>query len=119
MDNIRKLNYNLGTGVWGVLLIWWGIRWIFTFLPNGTGLLGTGMILLGLNAIRSLMGIRPRHFTTLLGILAIVSGGLYLANSILRLPFELPVFEIMLIVFGMIVLSQGFNKAESNYISSS
>jgi uncharacterized membrane protein HdeD (DUF308 family) len=88
---------------------------MFEFLPNGTGLLGTGLILLGLNFIRALMGISPRPFTTMLGILAIVFGGLYLADSILYLPFEIPVFEIMLIVFGVIILLRAFKKKEANY----
>lgn len=115
MNNIPKSKIDLETVVWGVLLIWWGIRWIFEFLPNGTGLLGTGLILFGLNLVRSMMGISPRHVTTILGILAIVLGGLYLANSILYLPFEIPVFEILLIVFGVIVILSAFKKLETNY----
>ena len=115
MNNTRKIYFDLEAIVWGVLLIWWGVRWMFEFLPNGTGLIGTGLILLGLNLIRSLMSISPRPFTTMLGILAIVFGGLYLANSTLHLPFEIPVFEIMLIVFGAIVLFHAFKKIEINY----
>ncbi len=115
MDNTRKLNLDLEIGVWGVLLIWWGIRWIFTFLPNGTGLLGTGLILLGLNGIRSLMGIPTRSITSILGIFAMFFGGLNLTNSILHLPLELPVFEIMLIVLGAFILLRAFKKVGSNY----
>jgi hypothetical protein len=51
----------------------------------------------------------------MLAILAIVFGGLYLANSTLYPAFEIPVFEIMLIAFGVIILFHAFKKTEANY----
>jgi hypothetical protein len=104
MNNSRTLNRKFETITWGVLFIWWGITLLFRFLPDGTGMAGTGLILLGLNAARSLNGIPANDFSITLGILALVWGGLELARSILRLPFELPVFAILLIVLGAIVL---------------
>ena len=41
-------------------------------------------------------------FTTVIGVLALIWGGLELAGTIL--PFELPVFPILLVVLGLIVL---------------
>lgn len=118
MDNARKVNLNFETLAWGMLIIWWGIRWLFAFLPNGTGLVGTGLILLGLNAARSLKGIPARGFTTALGILALVlGGGLVLASSVLHLAFELPIFETLLIGLGVIVLVCAYNKPETNDVS--
>lgn len=115
MNNARKMNLNYETLAWGALLLWWGIRWLFEFLPNGTGLLGTGLILLGVNVARSLNGIPARGFTTALGILALVlGGGLVLASSVLHLSFELPVFETLLIGLGVIVLVRAFKKPEAN-----
>ena len=69
-------------------------------------MLGTGLILLGLNAARSLKGIPTKSFTTILGILALVWGGLELVNSVLHLPFKLPVFEILLIMLGVFLLAR-------------
>ena len=106
MDNIRKFNRNLETMAWGALFIWWGITELFQFLPHGTGAIGVGLIFLGLNVARSLNGIPASGFSTTLGILALALGGLELASSVLHLPFELPVFAILLIVLGVIVLAR-------------
>ena len=106
MDNTRKLNRNLETMAWGALFIWWGITELFQFLPHGTGAIGIGLIFLGLNVARSLNGIPTSGFSTTLGILALVLGGLELASLVLHLPFELPVFAILLIVLGAIMLAR-------------
>ncbi len=106
MDNERKVNLNFEALAWGALLIWWGLRWwLLVSLPNGIGLLGTGVILLGLNAMRSLNGIPTKGFTTILGILALVFGGLIMASKVLQLSFELPLFEIVLIGLGVFLLA--------------
>ena len=52
MENTRTLNRNLETIAWGALFIWWGITELFQFLPHGTGAIGIGLILLGLNVAR-------------------------------------------------------------------
>ena len=75
-------------------------------LPHGTGAIGIGLIWLGLNAARALKGMPISGFTTTLGILALVLGGLELAISVLHLSFELPVFAILLIVLGAIMLAR-------------
>ena len=106
MDNARKLNRNLETMAWGALLVWWGITELFPSLPHGTGAIGIGLILLGLNVARSSNGVPTSGFTTTLGILALVLGGLELASAVLRLPFELPVFAILLIVLGVTMLAR-------------
>jgi hypothetical protein len=106
LNDTRTVNRNFETIAWGALFIWWGVTELFNFLPHGTGAIGIGLILLGLNAARSLNGIPARGFTTTLGILALVWGGLELAASVLSLPFELPVFAILLIVLGLILLAR-------------
>ena len=104
MDNVRPSNSNFEMAAWGALFIWWGITVLFTSLPHGIGAIGIGLILLGLNAARRLNGVPASGFTTTLGILALVLGGLELANVILQLPFELPIFAILLITLGAILL---------------
>ena len=106
MENARLLNRTLETYAWATFFVWWGITELFKFLPAGTGAVGFGLILIGLNVARSLNGIPTSGFTITLGILALVLGGLELAGFLLSLPFELPVFAILLIVLGVIVLAR-------------
>lgn len=106
MNSTNTLNRNLEAIAWGTLFIWWGITELVSALPDGTGAIGVGLILLGLNAVRSLNGIPTSGFSTTLGILALVWGGLELAGSVLSLPFELPVFAILLITLGLLLLGR-------------
>src|SRR4030065_500867 len=104
MENTRKFNFDLEAIAWCAIFILWGIMEMFTSLPDGTGAIGIGLILIGLNAARSWTG-RPTHgFTTTLGILALLLGGLELARLLLHLSFELPIFEILLLALGVIIL---------------
>ena len=105
MNNTQTLNRNFEAIAWGAVFIWWGITELVKFLPDGAGAIGVGLILLGLNAARSLNGIPASGFSTTLGILTLLWGGLELAGSVLSLPFELPVFAILLIVLGVIVIA--------------
>ena len=112
MGHKRDLDSKVEMVGWGLLFIWWGLRWwVLVSLPDGSGLVGTGIILLGLNLIRSLVGIPTRSFTTTLGLLAAGVGGLMVVNESLHLPFQLPVFETLLIVIGIIFVGRGLLRA--------
>jgi hypothetical protein len=104
MNNTQTLNRNFEAIAWGALLVWWGITELVPSLPDGTGAIGIGLILIGVNVARSLSGVPISRFSTTLGILALVWGGLELAAAPLSLPFEIPVFAILLIVLGAIIL---------------
>jgi hypothetical protein len=104
MDNVQTSNHKLEAIAWAAVFIWWGLTELFQPLPPGIGAVGIGVILLGLNAARSRTGLPASGFTTTLGILALVLGGLDLTAAILHLSFELPVFAILLIVLGAIML---------------
>ncbi len=106
MDTVQTSNSRYEAAAWGALFIWWGITTLFTLLPHGIGAIGIGLILLGLNAARWLSGIQISGLTTTLGILALVLGALELVNAVLLLPFELPVFAILLITLGVILLAR-------------
>ena len=105
MNNTQTLNRNFEAIAWGALFIWWGITELFHSLPDGTGATGIGLILIGVNVVRWLSGLPVSRFSTALGILALVWGGLELVGVLLSLPFEIPVFAILLIVLGAIVLA--------------
>jgi hypothetical protein len=108
MNTTQTQNRNFEAIAWGALFIWWGITEMVKQLPDGAGMIGIGLILIGLNVARSLNGIAPSGFSTTLGILALVFGGLELARAILSLPFEIPAFAILLIVLGGISLGRAF-----------
>ena len=106
MENTRTSDRNLETVAWGALFIWWGITELVPGLPHGTGAIGIGLIWLSLNVARSLKGVPTSGLTTTLGILALVLGGLELASSVMHLSFELPIFAILLVVLGAIMLAR-------------
>jgi hypothetical protein len=104
MNTTQKLNRNFEAIGWGALFIWWGISVLVKSLPNGTVAIGTGLILIGVNVARWISRIPISRFSTTIGILALIWGALELVGVLLSLPFELPVFAILLIVLGVIVL---------------
>ncbi len=105
MNNTQIMNRNFEAIAWGALLIWWGITELVTSLPDGTGAIGIGLILIGVNVARWLSDLPVSRFSTTLGILALIWGGLELVGVLLSLPFQIPVFAILLIVLGVIVLA--------------
>jgi len=114
MENTRKLNPGFETIAWGAFFLVWATTEVFKFLPDGTGAIGIGLILLGLNAARYFNGIAISGFTTTLGILALIWGILELAQASLGLPYELPVFEILLTLLGVILLASGLKAILNN-----
>ena len=113
MENTRTLNRNLERIAWGAFFVWWGVTELFKALPEGTGAVGFGLILIGLNAARLLNGIPTSGLTVTLGILALVLGGLELASTFLSLTFELPVFAVLLIVLGILMLARELTRAQN------
>ena len=103
MGRTERLNHRFASIGWGLLFIWWGMVVMVGPLTIGMGAIGTGLILLGINAGRRLMNIPLRDSTTTFGIFTLVWGALDLARSWLRLPPELS-FALLLIVIGGIVL---------------
>jgi hypothetical protein len=106
---MMKHNDRIG---WGLLLILWGITILFDFVPFGAGVLGTGLILLGVNLVRKLNGLPPRDDNNVLGLLAITWGGLEMARPALQQVFAIAdwdwaIFAILLLVLGMILLGRG------------
>jgi len=71
-------------------------------------LVGAGLILLGINAVRSLKSIKMSGFAIVLGVLALVAGLGHLAGV------KVPVFAILFIIIGAsIILRPLFAKRPS------
>ena len=110
MENTRKSNPDLSTIAWGAIFILWGIIEMLPSLPEGIGALGIGAILIGLTFARRSQGESTSAFTTTIGILALLWGGLELARPLLHLSFELPIFAILLLALGLIILMRELKK---------
>jgi hypothetical protein len=110
MEDTRKFTVNFETIAWGSLFILWGIMEMFKFLPNGTGALGIGLILIGLNIARAMTKRPINGFTTTIGILALLAGGLEIVSPYLHFAFEIPIFAILLFVLGVILLGGALKK---------
>jgi hypothetical protein len=68
------------------------------WVPEGTWLVGTGLIMVGMNVVRYLKGIRVSGFTTLLGVAAMGAGFCSIAG------IDFPVFPVLLIAVGAQIL---------------
>ena len=104
MENTRTSNLDLGTMAWGAFFILWGITEMFKSLPEGTGAVGIGVILISLNLARLWKGQPTSGFTTTFGVLALLLGALQLARPFLHLSFDLPIFAILLMALGVILV---------------
>lgn len=113
MDNIQILNRKYETVAWGLLAILWGITILFDFIPFGFGVLGTGLVVLGINVVRSVNNIPANNDNTAFGVLMLAWGGLELARPILRFLFmsadlDWVIFAILLIGLGLLLSLRGF-----------
>ena len=101
------LNKQLDDIGWGLLLIVIGGLLLVPVeqVPQGTWLILAGVIMLALNGVRYLNGIRASVFTTALGALALIAG----VGSLLGV--ELPLFALFLLLIGVsLVLKPLFAK---------
>ena len=82
---------------WGLFLVLVGGLWLMPegWVPEGAWLVGAGCIILGLNAVRYLSNLKVSGFWNFMGALALISG------ITTFLGVELPVFPILLVLFGL------------------
>jgi hypothetical protein len=99
-DEIRKqdLNKRLETVGWGLFLIMIGGFALLKEVPEGTWLIGAGLIMLGLNAVRLMVGIRASWFTLIVGTIALLSG----LGSVLGV--DIPVGPLLIVLIGLAII---------------
>lgn len=95
-------NHNLSVFGWGTLLIWWGISVMIDPITLAMSAMGTGLIMLGVNAVRSFKGIPTVQTTTILGIIALAWGALDQARMSLGYT-EGASFALLLVVIGLVI----------------
>jgi len=95
-----SLNKRLEDIGWGLFLLMIGTLLLLPtdLVPRGAWLLGAGLIMLALNAIRYLNHISISRFTVVLGFVAIAVG---LASFF---GLRLPLFAILLAVVGALII---------------
>ncbi len=96
----QSLDRRLEAIGWALLLIFTGGIWLAPdgLVPSGTWLVGVGLILLGLNVVRYTNSIPMKGLSSILGIVALVTGlGAFLG---LHMPF----WPILLILIGAYVM---------------
>lgn len=111
MENPQISNRKLERVAWGLLAILWGATILLDFLPFGIGLIGTGLILLGVNFIQSVNHLPMKNDNTVIGILILAWGGLELGRPVLHqlLPsadLDWVIFAILLIGLGLVLLTR-------------
>ena len=100
MDNARTMNSIFSKIGDNALLIWWGVVMMVHPITIGMGAIGTGLILLGVNAARLLKRIPTKLATTTIGVMAILWGTL---DTAFHPRFEVS-FALMLVVIGLVSL---------------
>ena len=82
---------------WALFLIMIGGLWLAPkgVVPEGSWLIGTGVIILGLMVVRSLYGIKVSGFWLVLGIIALAFG----ISSVFGI--KIPVLPILIIIIGL------------------
>lgn len=111
MDNKEILDENIERVGWGLLAIVWGTTILFDSLPFETGLVGTGLVLLGANIVRRFNQLPTVSSNTVLGLLTLAWGGLEFARPWLGRLFpsadlDWMIFASLLIGWGVIRLVQ-------------
>ncbi len=102
MSSKKQFSHSVSIAGWGALLIWWGAAIAIDPLTMGMCAIGTGLILLSMNAARMLKGVRTVRTTTVMGIIALAWGALDQARSLLGFP-EGVSFALLLMVIGLVV----------------
>ncbi len=100
-----ELNSRLETISSGLFLIMIGVLALAPkSVPEGTWLIGAGVIMLGLNLVRILVRIPPSGFSVILGAVALASG----IGSVAGI--DIPVWPLLLILIGLAVIVRGLNR---------
>ena len=111
LDEQKKaLDKRLDAIGWGLFLIMIGCLWLIPeeSVPEGTWLIGTGVIILVLLGIRYLYNIKISGLWLVIGILALAFGISDFTG------INLPILPILIILFGLsIVLKPLFKKKSS------
>jgi hypothetical protein len=113
MNDLKFINKRYTTIAWAILSLWLGILMIIPGNQSPIFVLGTGVILLGLNLVRLVSRIPVSIFSITLGCLAVGLGLVAMFRTVLNIPpFELPLLPTVLIIIGLYVLIPSVKNRE-------
>lgn len=112
--NNDQLDRRHQTIAWGVLLILIGGLNLVPGDQTSWAILGSGIVLLGLNLMRSINRIPVSGFSLVLGVIALLLGALVVIRSALGFHFEIELVPIMLVALGVYLLIPGPKKTENS-----
>jgi presenilin-like A22 family membrane protease len=101
----RELNHRLETISWGLFLIMLGGFALLKSVPQETWLIGAGVIMLGLNVVRLLLGIRISWFTVIVGTVALLSG----LESVYGVSLD--VGPLLVILIGLSIIVRALDRS--------
>jgi cytosine/uracil/thiamine/allantoin permease len=101
----HELNRRLESISWGLFLIMLGGFALLKSVPEGTWLVGAGVIMLGLNGLRLLFGIRIGWTTVILGTVALLSG----LGSVYGV--SIPVGPLLVILIGLAIILRALDRS--------
>ena len=84
---------------WGILLLMTGGLALIPGLPDGTWLVGLGVLLLGVNTVRARVGLAADRFGVVLGFGAVAAGIGIMAG------LDVPVFALLLVLCGAAIIA--------------
>ena len=104
MARATDLDHRLDVLGWGVFFVMTGMLMLIPSLPEGTWLVGLGVLLLGLAGVRLALGLAFEWFGLILGVGALLAGLGTIAGV------EIPVFALFLVACGLALIAGVLSK---------
>jgi hypothetical protein len=102
-----NLAHRLDVLGWGVFFLMTGVLMLFPGLPEGIWLVGLGVLLLGLAAVRVALGLAIEWFGVILGASALIAGFGTIAGV------YIPVFALFLVACGLAIIAGVLSKGRT------
>ena len=100
----KNLAHRLDVLGWGIFFLITGVLMLFPSLPEGIWLVGLGVLLLGLAAVRVALGLAIEWFGVILGAGALIAGFGTIAG------IYIPVFALFLVACGLAIIAGVLSK---------
>ena len=104
MASATNLDHRLDALGWGVFFLMTGMLMLIPGLPEGTWLVGLGVLLLGLAGVRLALGLPFEWFGPILGAGALLAGFGTIAGV------YIPVFALFLVACGLALIASVLSK---------